>query len=274
MNKQGSERIGDQLRDELFGINLAMPRYIDQVANLVYILSFVTKILSNLSPARKQKKKKQLDAAAPLSVPAGRRTETEDRAFIHDPAAGSRRGEEAPPRRIGSGRLVSSSHLADQAVGAARPEVATRTGARRPVPDPPQLRHGVRRVPAHAPQPDRRLPLAPASDQRAHRRHSSLPDPPHASQRGAPPPHRSAAGGGPGLHCAAPPSDDLLAMATPASIPRPAEATAIAATISAAVAARSSRSGSGDRGREKGIERARPSCSWPRPGRLALQLSC
>ncbi|CAN6270467.1 unnamed protein product [Urochloa humidicola] len=148
------------------------------------------------------------------------------------------RGEEAKRGRAGAA-AVSSHHLA---VGAARPEVAIRTGARRPVPDPPQHRHGARRVPAQAPQPDRcrlllLLPL-PASDQRAHRRQSSFPDPPQASQRGAPPPHRSAAW--PGLHCCAGPSDeeedeDRFAMATPASIPRPAEATAIVATISAAV---------------------------------------
>ena len=130
-----------------------------------------------------------------------------------------------------------SSHLEEvRAVGAARADVATRTGARRPVPDPPQHRHGVRRVPAHAPHPDRPFffpRAAPAaSDQRAHRRHSSLPDPPHASQRGAP--HRSAGPPPPGLHCAAPSEEDeedLSAMATPASIPSPADATAIAATI-------------------------------------------
>lgn len=140
------------------------------------------------------------------------------------------------------GGVAVSSHRAARAVGAARAEAATRTGARRPVPDPPQHRQGARRVPAHAPHPDRRLPLAPASDHRAHRRHSSLPDPPHASHRGAPPPppHRSAAGGAPGLHVhGAGPSEDeggaRLAIATPASIPSPAEATAIAATISAAV---------------------------------------
>jgi hypothetical protein len=135
-------------------------------------------------------------------------------------------------RRRRDGR--SSPHLA--VVGAARADVAIRTGARRPVPDPPQHRHGVRRVPAHAPHPERLtfFPRAPASDQRAQRRHSSLPDPPHASQRGAPPPPpQRSAGPPPGLHSAAPADggEDLLAIATPASIPSPADATAIAVTI-------------------------------------------
>ena len=162
----------------------------------------------------------------PLCQQVARRTEPS--AFVHDP------GE---PGRGEANGWSPGGHLEEvRAVGAARADVAILTGARRPVPDPPQHRHGVRRVPAHAPHPDRPFffpRAAPAaSDQRAHRRHSSLPDPPHASQRGAP--HRSAGPPPPGLHCAAPSEEDeedLLAMATPASIPSPADATAIAATI-------------------------------------------
>jgi hypothetical protein len=93
---------------------------------------------------------------------------------------------------------------------------ATRTGARRPFPPlpPPQLRHGARRVPAHAPQPEE---SRPPSDQRTHRRHSSFPVPPHVVHGGADDDEEE--------------EQEVLAMATPASMPRPAEATAIAATI-------------------------------------------
>ncbi|KAL5215633.1 hypothetical protein ABZP36_007034 [Zizania latifolia] len=99
-----------------------------------------------------------------------------------------------------------------------------RTGARRPVPEPPQLRQGVRRVPEQA-----RQPVPSPSDHRVQRRHSSRPDPPHVAHRGAL--HRSAAAPPAGLlPRRASASMELFAIATPASIPSPADATAIGAT--------------------------------------------
>lgn len=95
--------------------------------------------------------------------------------------------------------------------------VAILTGARRPVPEPPQLRQGILRVPAQVRQPE-----PSPSDHRA-QRHSTRPVPLHVVHRG-----RIAAAAG-GLREAS--SMDRLAMATPASIPTPADATAIAATI-------------------------------------------
>lgn len=105
------------------------------------------------------------------------------------------------------------------------------------MPEPPQLRQGARRVPAHARHPEQ---SPRASDHRAHSRHSSRPVPPHAAHRGAGSgaPHRSNAAG-----------DDVLplllllllllfAIATPASIPRPADATAIGATTTTMVVTR------------------------------------
>ena len=100
--------------------------------------------------------------------------------------------------------------------------VAIRTGARRPVPDPPQLRQGILRVPAQVRQPE-----PSPSDHREHR-HSTLPVPLHVAHRGfCSSGQRTAAAGLPSCM-------DLLAIATPASIPSPADATAIGATISSA----------------------------------------
>jgi hypothetical protein len=78
-----------------------------------------------------------------------------------------------------------------RAVGAACANMAIRMGARRPVSNPLQLWHRVRRVHAQALHPNRPFfPRTSASNQRVYRRHTSLPDLPHASQRGAP--HHSA----------------------------------------------------------------------------------
>jgi hypothetical protein len=95
-------------------------------------------------------------------------------------------------------------------------EVLIRTFARRPVPEPPQLRQGIFRVPAQL-----RHPWPSPSDHRE-QRHSTLPVPLHVAHRGCG--HRAAAAGLPSWM-------DLLAIATPASIPSPADATAIGATI-------------------------------------------
>ncbi|GJN03158.1 hypothetical protein PR202_ga20568 [Eleusine coracana subsp. coracana] len=122
------------------------------------------------------------------------------------------------------------THLARAVTGrsAGESRAATRTGARRPFPPPPQHRHGARRVPAHAPHPK----APPPSDQRAQSRHSSFPVPPHAAHRGADDDDETCLHGKPrGALLAEVDEDGMLAMATPASIPSPADATAIAATI-------------------------------------------
>jgi hypothetical protein len=93
-----------------------------------------------------------------------------------------------------------------------------RTVARRPVPDPPQLRQGILRVPAQVRHP------SPSPSDHREQRHSTLPVPLHVAHRGFGCGHRAAAAGLPSCR-------DLLAMATPASIPSPADATAIGATI-------------------------------------------
>jgi hypothetical protein len=92
----------------------------------------------------------------------------------------------------------------------------SRAGSGLPVPDPPQLRHGILPEPAQV-----RHPLSP-SDHRLHM-HSMRPEPPHVAQRGRAS-HLDAAGS---------PSSprDRFAMATPASMPRPAEAITTGATI-------------------------------------------
>jgi len=91
-----------------------------------------------------------------------------------------------------------------------------RTVARRPVPDPPQLRHGILLVPAQVRHP------SPSPSDHREQRHSTLPVPLQVEHRGCG--HRTAA-------ACLPSCKDLLAIATPASIPSPADATAIAATI-------------------------------------------
>jgi hypothetical protein len=116
-------------------------------------------------------------------------------------------------------RWRKRAHLATGRSAALGFFAATRTGAHRPFPWPPQLRHGGRRVPAQAPHPEESRPL---SDQRTHRRHSSFPVPPHAAQRGAAADDEKL----PTVE-----EEVLAAMTNPASMPRPAEATAIAATI-------------------------------------------
>jgi hypothetical protein len=92
----------------------------------------------------------------------------------------------------------------------------SRAGSGLPVPDPPQLRHVILPEPAQV-----RQPLSP-SDHRLHM-HSMRPEPPHVAQRGRAS-HLDAAGS---------PSSprDRFAMATPASMPRPAEAITTGATI-------------------------------------------
>ncbi|KAL5214640.1 hypothetical protein ABZP36_003792 [Zizania latifolia] len=131
-----------------------------------------------------------------------------------------------------------------------------RTGARRPVPEPPQLRQGVRRVPAQA-----RQPVPSPSDHRVQRRQSSLPDPPHVAHRGCCcccALHRSAAATPPppppGALLPRPSASmDLFAIATPASIPSPADATAIGATTTTTITELDcSRKGYKEREREGG----------------------
>ncbi|KAG8064558.1 hypothetical protein GUJ93_ZPchr0004g38449 [Zizania palustris] len=107
-----------------------------------------------------------------------------------------------------------------------------RTGARRPEPEPPQLRQGARRVPAQA-----RQPVPSPSDHRVQRRQSSLPDPPHVAHRCCCALHRSAAATPPPGTLLPRPSAsmDLFAIATPASIPSPADATAIGGTTTTTI---------------------------------------
>lgn len=86
----------------------------------------------------------------------------------------------------------------------------------RPVPDPPQLRQRLRPDPEQEPQP------TSPSDQRL-QRHSSRPVPAHVAHRGRAS-HLDAAGS---------PESPMVrfAIATPASIPSPADAITIGPTI-------------------------------------------
>ena len=86
------------------------------------------------------------------------------------------------------------------------------------MPEPPQMRHRLRQDPAHVPQP------TSPSDQRL-QRHSSRPVPLHVEQRGRAS-HLDAAG--------SPSPVVRFAIATPASIPSPADAITMGATIFAA----------------------------------------
>jgi len=83
------------------------------------------------------------------------------------------------------------------------------------VPEPPQLRQGILPDPAQVRQPES------PSDQRLHM-HSTRPEPPHVAQRGRAS-HLEAAG--------SPFPRDRLAIATPASMPSPADAITTGATI-------------------------------------------
>jgi hypothetical protein len=92
----------------------------------------------------------------------------------------------------------------------------SRAGSGLPVPEPPQLRQGILPDPAQVRQPES------PSDQRLHM-HSTRPEPPHVAQRGRAS-HLEAAG------IPSPPRD-RLAIATPASMPSPADAITTGATI-------------------------------------------
>jgi hypothetical protein len=94
----------------------------------------------------------------------------------------------------------------------------SRAGSGLPVPDPPQLRHGILPDPAQV-----RQPVSSPSDQRLHR-HLTRPEPPHVAQRGRAS-HLDAAG-------SPSPPRDRFAMATPATMPSPADAITAGATIS------------------------------------------
>jgi hypothetical protein len=83
------------------------------------------------------------------------------------------------------------------------------------VPEPPQLRQGILPDPAQVRQPES------PSDQRL-QMHSTRPEPPHVAQRGRAS-HLEAAG--------SPFPRDRLAIATPASMPSPADAITTGATI-------------------------------------------
>lgn len=88
------------------------------------------------------------------------------------------------------------------------------------MPEPPQLRQGIRPEPAQVRQPES------PSDQRLQRQ-STRPLPPHVAHRGRAS-HLDAAGS---CRPSPPPPMVRFAMATPASIPSPADAITIGPTI-------------------------------------------
>jgi hypothetical protein len=97
------------MRGELFGINLAMQRYIDQVANLVYYNFYVTKFFSKFFPSWKRIKARR-NKPTPWFLCLSRQVaaqRTEPSSMIREPGRGEakRRGGVAA---TGSGRVISS----------------------------------------------------------------------------------------------------------------------------------------------------------------------